>query len=190
VQFSKLTHYYLNKWHDKKNYVVQNKFVVFITLVNFIVIILLISGHLPIYGINLKGRIVATNSHCHGIYDHSFVTGLDENGSIQGTSLEAVNIRATGGAITGWYYLNEGAVYQHGGIIFSEVNYPKNDFPLGVPYFQPTLLMITPDFEKERINFINSAYVDKEGLHGLSDKEIERIADKLKLNNLVTCGGK
>jgi hypothetical protein len=180
----------LRKHHQKVDYVAQNKWLVLLNVLHCILWLLLITGNLSLDGLKLHGSIKSTDVHCHGEYDQDFVTGLDETGAISGTSLQAVNLRATGGAVTCWYLLNEGAVYQHGGIVFSEVNYPKNDFPLGVPYFQPTSLMIQPDFEKERINFINSAYVDKDGLHGLSDKEIDRIADKLKLNNLVTCGGK
>ena len=193
MQFSNLTHYYLRKFHDKKNYVTENRWILILLILNTCLWMLLITGNLSLDGLKLHGSIKSSASHCHGSYDNSFVTGLDKTGSIRGTSLEAVNLRATGGAVTAWYMLNEGAMYQHGSILFSKVTYPFGKFPLGVPYFESTNLSITPDFEKERINFTGSVYIDKDGLTGISQKEIEKIKKQIitELNlkgSKVICG--
>jgi len=170
MQVSRLTRYYLRKLHKRRpNY---------LSILNFILILLLISGNLPLWGLKLRGAIKSTAKHKHCTYDNSFVSGLKE-GIVQGSSLEAVNIRATGGAIVGWYFINEGALYQGGEISFGKPEYKDNDFPLGVFLFRPANMTIRPDYENRRIYIMNS-YFDKDGLHGLAEEEIERIIERVK----------
>jgi hypothetical protein len=151
---------------------------------------LLISGNLKLKGLQLTGAIKSTAKHEHMKYDNSFIYDVefDKEGNIKqvlGTSLEAVNIRALRGAVSANYMMNEGAIYQHGAIIFSEkVEYPtdpsgKTDY-LAIPQFHASgRMQIKPNYEKERIR-IMGAYIDKEGLHNLAKDEMQKIVEAVK----------
>jgi len=140
--------------------------------------VLLISGNLTLKGLHLTGAIKSTASHEHCKYDNSFIAGVDKNGSIQGSSLEAVNIRATGGAIVGWYFLNEGVLYQTGKISFGKVTYKNDNYPRGLPIFSEQNINIIPDYENKGL-YIQGVYIDNNGLTGISDKEVQRIKNEI-----------
>jgi len=196
MQFSYLAHRYLRKFHDKKNYVVQNKFVVFITMVNFIAIILLVTGNLTLNGLKLTGPIKSTAPHRHCQYDNSFVTKGEKidrvYGPNKGSSLEACNVRATGGAIVGTYFINEGITYQGGPISWGHAEYKLDEdgdstHPWGMFNFIEAGVTINP------INGglqIMGSFIDSSGLTGISDKEIEKIKNEVikDITGLVVCG--
>lgn len=91
--------------------------------------VLLMSGNLTLNGLKLSGGIISTAIHEHGKCDNSFITNVDFifdkntmefNPIITGTPIKATNIFAPSGVISGGYFVNNGALYQHSDILFSE----------------------------------------------------------------------
>ena len=184
----------IRKRHKKIDYIIQHRVMFTINLLCLISIILLLIGKFPMYGLTLKGPIKSTAEHEHCTYDNSFIVkGEKVDGKYdpnKGTSLEAKDVRATGGAITGTYFINEGIQYQGGAISWGRVEYGLDEdgdstYPWGMFQFIESGMTISPDYANKRLNLMG-AYVDIDGVHNVADSEIERIKQEI-LKGLVTC---
>jgi hypothetical protein len=181
--------------HKKIDYIIQHRVLCASNIFLIICIILIALGKFPMNGLKLTGSIKSNAEHEHCTYDNSFIVkGKKVDGKYgpnKGTSLEAKDIRATGGAITGTYFINEGIQYQGGAISFGTVEYELDEdgdssHPWGMFMFHPEPYMsISPDYANKRISLMG-AYVDMDGVHNVADSEIERIKQEI-MKGLVTC---
>lgn len=98
---------------------------------NLIFSVLLLSGNMPLNGLTLTGALKSTAKHAHGRYDNSFITGvnykfnpatMEFDALVEGSSLEASNLRCPSGSVSGAVFVNNGALYQYGSILFVEDN--------------------------------------------------------------------
>lgn len=179
----------LAEWRrDKRPYIIHHRFICLILIINFALWGALITGRLPLGGLQLRGAITSVADHQPCKYENSFVRrGEKINGVYEpnlGTSLEACNIRATGGAIVGNYFISEGVMYIGGPISWGKAEYLVDEegdssHPWGMFMLHEAGITIEPDFENKGLRLMG-AYVDKNGLRGLADSEIERIAEIIK----------
>jgi len=202
MQVSKLTHKYLDKWHDKKNYVAQNKFVVCITIFNLVCILLLLTGNLSLNGLKLTGPIKSTAHHKHCTYDNDFIVGTymqDGVELVEGSAIRAKDIRAVRSSISAYYMMSEGVLYIHGPIMFAEsVEYPfKKDKDgnflldkdgekiidiLGVPQFHSSgTVGLYPDYNNNCVTISGFKF---------TEVQLKQLAKDIKplLEGEVICG--
>ncbi len=176
---SRLTHFYLRKYRQKKEYLIQNKFIIGVILVNFFLTVLLVAsiimlmmGKLPLDGLRLTGAIKSTAEHEHCTYDNDFIKGTymqDGVELVDGSTIRAKDIRAVRSSVSAYYMMSEGVLYIHGPIMFAErVEYPfKKDKDdnfildekgdkiidiLGIPQFHSSgNVGIYPDYKNNRV---------------------------------------
>jgi len=196
MKFSKLTHKYLDKYRYKISYLIQHKIMCCVILLMLLFLVADNRGYITRGGLNLTGYIKSTAPHQHCQYDNSFVTKGEKvdgvYGPNSGGSLEACNVRATGGAIVGNYFISEGVMYIGGPISWGHVVYELDEdgdstYPWGMFQLTEDGISISPMNGGLQIM---GSFIDKSGLTGISDKEIDRIKKELYLNTtgLVVCG--
>ena len=193
--FSKLTHKCLDKWHEKKNYLIQNKFMVFLTLANSIFIILILTGTLSLG--NLKAKSITIYGGENHDTKGSCKFGVYEN--VMNADL-LVNDVASWGSMYGWYMGCDGAFYMRGLIRqirpltvdetkrLSDKNYVRDyaKFDKGDVWGF--------DWNTQKYIFTKKnkllAYIDDDGITGISQKEVERIKKEVKAELIKELKGK